>query len=545
MGKIYRAFLVAMVLIAVLSIGAVSASDISGPDNLTSDDGISLLSEDDYYGEDYPNDDDSDVNYTEDGGDEIVVSDNLDNIYYLDNDTVIARLRLEDDAGGSLEAYLGDPEYATLIASRPIIDGYGELRLVDFNFPEGEFVGTHYITFIYTGDVYYVEPYPTLMTIVDYEFIAPETAVLGQKVTYILDLHNSSVIDDITVSELVEDEDDGEWYCCNPVDYDIIYGRAEITFSALTMGLHNFNFNYQSNGYDIDRNVQIFVYPDISIKDNITIGVDSILTLKVPDDAFGTFSFSICSENPDDEQFFTADYEGETLSFSSARLNPGTYRILTFSIDDDEYGTTCFEESPLSIKGDEFYASFNATYPANVAITSNDFTATYSSNAVYKVKVTANGKIAKGAAVTFKINGAKVKTARADSNGYASLTITNAPGTYKLTVQSLGRSATKKLTVRHLVTLKSVSVKKSAKKLVLTASLSKINGKYLKNRKVTFKFNGKKFTAVKTDSKGVAKLTIKSSKYPSVFKKLKVGKKVTYQATYLKDTVKKSVKVKK
>ena len=46
---------------------------------------------------------------------------------------------------------------------------------------------------------------------------------------------------------------------------------------------------------------------------------------------------------------------------------------------------------------------------------------------------------------------------------------------------------------------------------------------------------------VKTNSKGVAKYTLKSS----VLKKLKVGKKVTYQATYLKDTVKKTKKNKK
>ncbi|WP_405309612.1 hypothetical protein [Methanobrevibacter sp.] len=43
------------------------------------------------------------------------------------------------------------------------------------------------------------------------------------------------------------------------------------------------------------------------------------------------------------------------------------------------------------------------------------------------------------------------------------------------------------------------------------------------------------------NSKGVAKITIKN---PSVVKKLKVVKKVTYQATYLQDTVKKTAKIK-
>jgi len=64
--------------------------------------------------------------------------------------------------------------------------------------------------------------------------------------------------------------------------------------------------------------------------------------------------------------------------------------------------------------------------------------------------------------------------------------------------------------------------------------------KALKYKKVTFKFNGKKYKA-KTNKKGVAKVTIKKS----VLKKLKVGKTVKYQATYLKDTVKKSSVVKK
>jgi len=82
-----------------------------------------------------------------------------------------------------------------------------------------------------------------------------------------------------------------------------------------------------------------------------------------------------------------------------------------------------------------------------------------------------------------------------------------------------------------------VAVKKSAKKLTLQATL-KYGKKAIKNKKITFKFNGKTYKA-KTDKKGIAKVTIKSS----VLKKLKVGKKITYQATYLKDTVQKTVKV--
>lgn len=100
-------------------------------------------------------------------------------------------------------------------------------------------------------------------------------------------------------------------------------------------------------------------------------------------------------------------------------------------------------------------------------------------------------------------------------------------------------SKTFHINVEYYLTLKSVKVKKSAKKLVLSATVKtvKVNKKGLK---VTFKFNGKKYVA-KTNKKGVAKVTIKKQ----VLKKLKIGKKVKYQAKYGKMTVKKTVKVKR
>ena len=87
--------------------------------------------------------------------------------------------------------------------------------------------------------------------------------------------------------------------------------------------------------------------------------------------------------------------------------------------------------------------------------------------------------------------------------------------------------------------LKKVTVKKSAKNLVLKATL-KINKKTVKGKKITFKFNGKKIKAT-TNKKGVATAKISSK----ILKKLKVGKKITYTATYGKITKKVAVKVKK
>ncbi len=89
------------------------------------------------------------------------------------------------------------------------------------------------------------------------------------------------------------------------------------------------------------------------------------------------------------------------------------------------------------------------------------------------------------------------------------------------------------------ITLKTVTVKKSAKKLTLQATLKK-GSSALKSKQVTFKFNGKTYKA-KTNSKGIAKFTIKQS----ILKKLKVGKTITYLAKYSSFSAKKTAKVKK
>ena len=88
------------------------------------------------------------------------------------------------------------------------------------------------------------------------------------------------------------------------------------------------------------------------------------------------------------------------------------------------------------------------------------------------------------------------------------------------------------------LTASKVTVKKTAKKFVLQAKL-KINGKLVKCKKITFKFKGKTYRA-KTNSKGIAKVIIKKN----VVKKLKKGKTYAVKVSYLKDSVKSSVKVK-
>ena len=213
---------------------------------------------------------------------------------------------------------------------------------------------------------------------------------------------------------------------------------------------------------------------------------------------------------------------GYYVEFSD--LKPGTHKV-TISYPGDSKYTSCSFNKKITI------------HDANPKIIASNIKVTYSAGTYYKIKVykygdPVNNKVVK---VSGKIS-KKLKT----KNGIAQFKVDQMPGKYKITISSLGKSVTKTITVNHIVTLKKATVKKSAKKLVLTATLKKINGKYLKNKQITFKFNGKTYKA-KTNSKGIAKYTIKKS----VLSKLKAGKKVTYQATYLKDTVKKTVKIQK
>ena len=178
-------------------------------------------------------------------------------------------------------------------------------------------------------------------------------------------------------------------------------------------------------------------------------------------------------------------------------------------------GTTIYKASNSTTSFDVFDSNTVET-----SIIASNVNVTYSAGSYYTIKVYGtDGKLADGAKVIITVKGKTFKTLTT-TNGVAKFKVSNAPGTYKMDITALGKSVTKTLTVKHLLKLKSVKVKKSAKKLVLTATLGKINKKYLKNKKITFRFNGKKYTA-KTNKKGVAKVTIKSS----VLKKLKVGKK--------------------
>jgi len=151
--------------------------------------------------------------------------------------------------------------------------------------------------------------------------------------------------------------------------------------------------------------------------------------------------------------------------------------------------------------------------------------------------VTADGIPVAGASVKFNING-KTTPVETDSNGIAKIKITDVPKKYTIKTTYNGKTVKNTVTVKQVLTASKVTVKKTAKKFTLKAKL-KINGKLVKGKQITFKFNGKTYK-VKTNSKGIAQKTLNKK----VIKKLKKGKKYTVKVTYKKDTIKTTVKVK-
>lgn len=180
------------------------------------------------------------------------------------------------------------------------------------------------------------------------------------------------------------------------------------------------------------------------------------------------------------------------------------------------------------------------TVADDTKITANkNISVDYSGGSYFSVKVgTADGRaVGAGESVKFTING-KIKTVKTDNNGVARIKITQLPKTYTIKTTYKGKTVKNTVKVKQVLSAYKATVKKTAKKFTLKAKL-KINGKLVKNKIIKFKFRGKTYKA-KTNSKGIAQVTIKKS----VISKLKKGKSYSVKVTYLKDTIKSTVKVK-
>ena len=321
------------------------------------------------------------------------------------------------------------------------------------------------------------------------------------------------------------------------------YGFFRFSFTTWwwAQGFYDYFKVMNSNATKIDPMLSVSV-------DDVDAGQSAVVKISLNETISGSVLLSVGGSN------YTVSVRNGVASKAVPGLAVGTYDAVVY-YDGSEYFTASQKTASFKVNevkvpsGNESgnttpsdNGSDNATPTVVVdpKIVASNVNAVYSAGSYYTIKVYGNdGKLAND--VTVKITGKISKTLRT-LNGIAKFKITQVPGKYKITINALGKKVTKTITVKHIVTLKTATLKKSAKKLTLQATLAKANGKYLAKKTITFKINGKKVATAKTNSKGVTKITIKN---PSVVKNLKVGKKATYQATYLKDTVKKTAKIKK
>ncbi|MBQ9160339.1 MAG: hypothetical protein IJ122_03320 [Methanobrevibacter sp.] len=238
------------------------------------------------------------------------------------------------------------------------------------------------------------------------------------------------------------------------------------------------------------------------------------------------------------------------VKFYDANGNPLTDTDVKFTVNGNDYdvktdanGVATFDNK-LAIADYEITSTNPATGQTalnNISICerileNKDITMSYLDGSKFKVRVVGdNGNVVgAGETVTFKVNSATYK-ALTDANGYATLTIGFVPKTYTISTVYKGVTKTNKIKVKQILTAKNIKASKKKTKTIKYTATLKSNGKVLKDKKITFKFKGKKYTA-KTNKKGVATIKIKNS--------YKVGK-YTISITYVKDTIKKSIQIKK
>lgn len=429
-------------------------------------------------------------------------------------------LTLPNDATGSLFILVDDGNI--LNETIPLVNGFA-----GYTIPNDVLgLGDHKVVYKYIGDDYNVsgsgdsdeEDYPVIHV---YPVISIPDFYVGQNASFVFQMPTDAN-GNLTV-----------WIDNTKYTPKLVNGKATLKLPNTKVKQYGIAYEYKDSKYGSYRNERDTFFEVRAIEPNVTCTVPSQLIKN----SLATIKFSL-PKTANGNIVLYLKYENKTITYScsiidgagSVKISPiyqGKVRIYY----DYSYGNYRVDK--------KFVGDFKVLPP--LTFVAKDLVMKYSSGAKLKVKIYDSYKnlVKDGQTVYFYLNGKKIGTAKT-KKGTALFKITLAPKTYKIKIVYKGASITKKVTVKSILTLKKVKVKKSAKKLVLTASLKKVNGKYLKGKKITFKFNGKTYRA-KTNKKGVAKVTIKRK----VLKKLKVGKKIKIQATYIKNTAKRTAKVKK
>ena len=235
--------------------------------------------------------------------------------------------------------------------------------------------------------------------------------------------------------------------------------------------------------------------------------------------------------------------EDGTLSIALSDLTDATGKLniaVNFEETDDYKGSSGSASAVLVVK-----TVTEKIDPVDTAITASDITATAKIAKTLSITLKdANGNALANKAVKVTVNG-KTSTVTTDKNGVAKVNVNYAKaGTYYYTFNYLGDNDYKasmkavKVTVNKQATKATFAKKtfkvKATKKISFTLKDSK--GKAIAKKKITFKVNGKTYTA-KTNSKGVATVKIVIKKKGKYTATAKFAGDTTYKAISKKATI--------
>lgn len=466
-----------------------------------------------------------------------------------------------------------------------------ELAYYYIKLPEDFAIGKHRVVVTYLGDKnYYAKTETATIEIAPKIYISPVYEWFYGKDNYISLTLPKNAKGNLTVYV------DGTK--CKSVK--LKNGKATLSMRYAKPGTHNITAAYDGTDYNVEtqsvikdimidylkncefnvnQNAHVFLYKAKTIKDNILVNFNGKnytgkpdgdnLDVKLPKIfEVGRYSFDVLYVKNNKVLYKETGYFNVNPIYKvPATINKGTGLITIISSKEDANITVTIEDysyydseeikfetrlvngtatvSLAKLKQGEYYITINyvsescenyEVYKLKVVtnkLIAKDLTKYYGTSNAFNVKVTdLKGNPINGKYVKFYINNRYIKQVKTNKKGYATLNINPSPGKYKITATYSNAEITRNLVIKHVLSLGKVTVKKSAKQIVLKAYL-KQGKKALANKMVTFKFNGKNYK-VKTNKNGIAKLTISKT----ILKNLKVGKTVIYQATYLKDTIK-------
>jgi uncharacterized protein YdeI (BOF family) len=447
-----------------------------------------------------------------------------------DSNSTSYSVSLPSDATGTLTVTVDGKKY-----TENLVKGKATVNVPELS------EGTHNITVTYSGDAKYESITKSGVVNVNKTDITNTTGdnstVIDNSTNTTVDngtaidnTTNTSVKVDSTLTVDVEDVNVGEdaivnvkasfddgkvTVSVNGKDYQLIIsnGEASVSISDLAAGnyivLANFTGDDQLNPASNATSFNVLKVNVPVGDETVTVpsGDSTVYSISLPGDATGTLTVTV------DGTDYTSQLVNGKATVNIPELTTGSHNITVTYSGDAKY-------SPIT-------KSSVVTKAPLIELTGSNLNMLYTSGKYFKVRLTSDGVPLEGQTVKITING-KTYSKTTNKDGYASLKISLPPKTYSVKASYANTTITKKVVVKSIIKAKNVNAKKFAKTVKVKVTLKKVNGKYLKNKKVTLKFN-KKTLKAKTNKKGVVTFTIKKN----VYSKLKTNKKYTYQVYFL------------